>query len=161
MTCQRCRAEATVHLTEKHEGRPRELHLCARCARKAGLTGEAPPPASGLDAALQSLITRHVGELVGELARRACADCGLGFMEFRVGGRLGCPSDYDAFGPGLLPLLRRAQGATRHVGKVPARRRRADGRLRLRAQLRQAIAREDYEAAAGLRDRLRRKDTDA
>jgi protein arginine kinase activator len=161
MTCQRCRAEATVHLTEKVGGLPHEVHLCARCARKAGLLGDAPPPSAGLDAALQSLITSHVGELVGELAQRACPDCGLRFMEFRIGGRLGCPTDYGAFVPGLLPLLKRTHSATRHVGKVPARRRGPDDRLRLRAQLREAIAREDYEAAAHLRDRLRQKDTDA
>jgi protein arginine kinase activator len=161
MTCQRCRAEATVHLTEKVDGLPREVHLCAQCAHRAGLVGHAPPPASGLDAAIQALITQHVGELVGTLARTACPDCGLRFMEFRVNGRLGCPSDYGTFTPGLVPLLKRAHGATRHVGKVPTRRPGPDNRLRLRAQLRDAISREDYEAAALLRDRLRQKDTDA
>jgi protein arginine kinase activator len=160
MTCQTCPAEATVHLTEHVDGTVRETHLCTRCARKAGLVAGGPPPEFGLDAVLQKLITAHVGELVGELARRTCPDCGLRFMEFRVGGRLGCPADYEAFGPGLLPILRKAQAATRHVGKVPARGQRPGGRLRLRAQLREAIAREDYEAAAQLRDRLRQEDPD-
>ncbi len=121
-----------------------------------------PPPALDLDSVLQSLITAHVGELVGDLARLACPDCGTKFMEFRINGRLGCPSDYEVFGPGLLPLLRRAHGATRHVGKAPRRRRiAASPRLRTRARLREAIRREDYESAARLRDELRQEDPDA
>ncbi len=113
-----------------------------------------------LDAVVQGLIVAHVGELVGELAGLTCPDCGLKFMEFRARGRLGCPLDYRVFARGLLPLLGRAHGATRHVGKVARRRGDAGERLRLRARLRDAIAREDYEQAARLRDQLRLKDAD-
>jgi protein arginine kinase activator len=167
MTCQRCQDEASVHLTESVDGQLREVHLCGRCAREAGVVTAASgtPPDLGLDAVLQGLIVAHVGELVGELAQCACPDCGLRFMEFRATGRLGCPADYEVFGRGLLPLLRRTHGATRHVGKAPARgaarpeaRGDSTGRLRLRARLRKAIAREDYEEAARLRDQLRPKD---
>jgi protein arginine kinase activator len=47
------------------------------------------------------------------------------------------------------------------VGKVPRRRPARGARLRLRARLREAVAREDYETAARLRDQLRHKDADA
>ncbi len=161
MTCQRCQDEASVHLTETIDGRRRELHLCAPCAREAGVTLPENPPLLKLDAVVESLIVAHVGELVGTLAELACPDCGLKFMEFRAQGRLGCPNDYQVFDRGLVPLLHRAHGATRHVGKVPNRRPRPTPRLRLRAQLRDAIAREDYEEAATLRDRLRQKDAEA
>ncbi len=162
MTCQKCREEATVHLTESVDGQVREVHLCGGCARKAGVPLPKLPPELALDAVLQGLIVAHVGELVGELAERACPICGLKFMEFRTAGRLGCPHDYRAFDRGLLPLIGRAHGATRHVGKSP-RRRPADPTrlLRLRADLRDAIAREDYEAAALLRDQIRQRDSDA
>ena len=155
MTCQRCRDEASVHLTESIDGTLRELHLCARCARKAGLPVSQPPPGLALDAAIQSLIVKHVGELVGELADRACPVCGIRYMEFRGEGRLGCPNDYEVFRAGLVPLLKKAQGASRHVGKFPGRRPTDSSRLSLRAQLRAAVAREDYEQAASLRDMLR------
>jgi len=162
MTCQRCGDEATVHLTEKVAGTLREIHLCGACARKSGLPVSQAAPALDLDAVLHGLIVAHVGELVGELARRRCPDCGTRYMEFRIGGRLGCPRDYEVFEAGLLPLLRRAHGATRHVGKAPIRRRAAASpRLGLRARLREAIAREDYETAAALRDQLRQEDPDA
>lgn len=157
MKCQRCRAaEATVHLTESAGGKLREVHICAACAGKAGIPTHQPPPELSLDAVLQKLIQTHVGELVGELARRVCPECRLRYMEFRINGRLGCPADYEAFREGLLPLVKRVQGATRHTGKVPARARvAASPRLRLRARLKDAVAREDYEAAAQLRDQLR------
>ncbi len=162
MTCQRCEDEAAVHLTETVDGRRRELHLCAACAREAGLALPASPPKLGLDQVVQGLIKAHVGELVGELAELTCPDCGVRFMEFRTGGRLGCPSDYQVFARGLLPLILRSHGATRHVGKAPRRSPAGSDRdrLRLRSEFRAAIAREDYETAARLRDQLRPKDAD-
>jgi protein arginine kinase activator len=162
MTCQRCDERATVHLTETVDGRRREVHLCASCAERAGVLPPEPTgPMPGLDAVVQGLIVANVGELVGELAGLTCPDCGLKFMEYRAGGRLGCPHDYQVFARGLLPLLQRAHGATRHVGKVARFRPEAAERLRLRARLRLAVAREDYEEAARLRDSLRLKDADA
>jgi len=160
MICQRCQEEASVHLTDTIYGRRRELHLCVSCARKAGLDLPESPPELALDTVLQGLIVSNVGELVGELANLTCPECGLKFMEFRARGRLGCPNDYGVFARGLLPLVQRAHGATRHVGKVARRRPAADQRLRLRTELRAAIAREDYEEAARLRDQLRLKDFD-
>jgi protein arginine kinase activator len=162
MSCQNCSAEATVHLTETRNGRIREVHLCADCARAAGIaSGSDKPKPLGLDAVLEKLIAKHVGELVGEMARRKCPACGLTFMEFRINGRLGCPADFEIFAPALAPMLRKVHGASRHVGKMPARRRMvASPRLGLRAELRRAVAREDYETAARLRDRLRQGDSD-
>jgi protein arginine kinase activator len=162
MTCQRCSESASVHLTEKVNGEAHELHLCVKCARKAGIVLPEKPPALGLDAVVHGLIMSHVSEIVGELADLACPDCGIRFMEFRAEGRLGCPADYEVFEKGLLSMLSNDHGATRHVGKKPQRESQgADrGRLRLRAALRDAIAIEDYEHAARLRDQLRQKDAD-
>jgi protein arginine kinase activator len=158
MRCQRCEVkEASVYLTERVKGQRRELHLCPNCARKAGLSLPESPPNLALDAVVQSLIVAHVGELVGELAELTCPDCGIKFMEFRAGGRLGCPQDYRVFAAGLLPLVQRYHGTTRHVGKSARPAEGARHRLRLRTRLREAIAREDYEEAARLRDQLRPK----
>jgi protein arginine kinase activator len=160
MTCQRCQDEATVHLTETVKGRSRVRHLCAACARAAGLVPAENSPNLALDAVLQGFIVANVGELVGELAGLTCPDCGLRFMEYRAEGRLGCPNDYQVFARGLLPILNRAHGATRHVGKVARNRPAVAARLILRTRLRDAVAREDYEEAARLRDQLRLKDAD-
>ena len=128
MMCQRCQNEATVHLTEPGKGQRREFHLCPACARKAGLSLPESPPNLPLDAVVQSLIVANVGELVGELAEMACPDCGIKFMEFRAGGRLGCPAGLlRSFPRGSLSLLQRYHGATRHVGKTARRREGAVG----------------------------------
>src|SRR5579864_9006355 len=97
MTCQRCREEASIHLTETIDGRRRELHLCVPCARKAGVVLPEKPPKLALDQVVQTLIIANVGELVGTLAELTCPCCGQKFMEFRAEGRLGCPNDYEAF----------------------------------------------------------------
>jgi protein arginine kinase activator len=119
------------------------------------------PPNLALDAVVQNLIVANVGELVGELAEMSCPDCGIKFMEFRAGGRLGCPQDYWVFAKGLMPLLLRYHGTTRHIGKMARRREGAMDRLRLRTLLRDAIAHEQYEEAARLRDLLRTRDPHA
>ena len=161
MTCQRCRDEASVHLVETVEGRRRELAPLRHPAPARPASPRPEPPAPELlDDVVQGLILAHVGELVGELARKTCPVCGLKFMEFRADGRLGCPNDYAIFAAGLQPLLRRSHGASRHVGKVPRRRPVAGARLHVRAQLRDAVAREDYEEAARLRDQLRQEDAE-
>ncbi len=162
MTCQRCAEDASIHLTETVDGEARQLHLCVRCARRAGIVLPENPPTLGLDAVVESLIKANVGELVGELAELACPDCGTKFMEFRTAGRLGCPADYEVFRKGLLPLIMKQHGVTRHVGKTPKHSRLGANRarLRLRAALRDAISLEDYEHAARLRDQLRQKDAD-
>ena len=163
MRCQRCQKEASVHLTERVKGQRRELHLASpetsAPARRVSLPES--PPNLALDAVVQSLIVAHVGELVGELAELTCPDCGIKFMEFRAGGRLGCPQDYRVFAAGLVPLVQRYHGTTRHVGKSARPAESAGHRLRLRTRLREAIAREDYEEAARLRDQLRPKDIQA
>lgn len=161
MTCQRCENEASVHLTERIEGKRREVHLCLECAKKAGLVIAQNSPNLALDAVVQDLILTHVGELVGELAGLSCPDCGIKYMEFRAGGRLGCPHDYRVFARGLLPVLLQVHGATRHVGKRARQRPGTKERLQLRSLLREAIAHEDYEEAARIRDQLRLKDTHA
>ncbi|HKM54156.1 MAG TPA: UvrB/UvrC motif-containing protein [Isosphaeraceae bacterium] len=161
MICQRCKNNASVHLTQRVGESRQELHLCLACAQKAGLAVPENPPDLALDAVVQSLIVAHVGELVGELADLSCPDCGIKYMEFRAGGRLGCPQDYRVFSRGLLPVLQRVHGATRHVGKSARQRPGAINRLRLRSQLREAILHENYEEAARIRDELRLKDTNA
>ena len=64
----------------------------------------------------------------------------------------------------LVAVLQRVQqGATQHIGKVPHRagsdQRLQNTLLRLRAELKEAVGREDYERAAGIRDQIKEFDT--
>ena len=158
--CDKCDKPATIHLTDIADGEKTEVHLCEDCAMAEGLLKAALP----LNQLLQGLgiVQNDSGAIVKstEQAERTCDTCGLSFIEFRQRGLLGCPNDYDAFGPALETLVERAQeGATQHVGKVPGRaglgQKRQTEILRLRGALRLAVTQEDYERAAGLRDQIK------
>ena len=159
MKCQGCNQPATVHLTDIVSGHKREVHLCQECAEKQQLIKKQE---INLPAILQSLIGQHVGAQSDELARLTCPACGIKYMEFRAGGRLGCPHDYEVFRKPLLALLKRIHRKLRHAGKVPLHsQRRADLQAEvfdLRRQLRTAVDNEAYEEAARLRDLLRTKE---
>ena len=156
MKCQACELPATVHLTEIVGGKKRELHLCQACADKKQIFTQQQ---LNLSAIVQSMIGQHVGASTDELARLNCPACGIKYMEFKAGGRLGCPHDYTVFRTALLPLLERIHRAYRHKGKVPANARKhaaSQSELRdLRQRLRAAIETEAYEEAARLRDAIR------
>lgn len=151
--CQRCPERSTLHITEVEEDGYRELHLCFKCAQKylqeSEVSSSDPVVAAGL---------AGLGERVH--LKKKCPACGLTFQDFRGNGRLGCPQDYVVFRDELKPLLEHIHGALGHVGKMP-RRVPTDSEsqhrmIQLRQELQQAVAVEDYEKAARLRDSIGR-----
>ncbi len=162
MKCQKCDKPATFHITDLVDGKPNELHLCEQCAHKflAPNSDEAPEVLP----AMAGLIAQHlaVGETAEELARLdqvSCPVCGITFLEFRKQGRLGCPHDYVCFANELEPLLANIHDETHHVGKVPKHSRSGAEQqtqlIRLRRELKEAVASEKYEQASKLRDEIR------
>jgi protein arginine kinase activator len=145
-----CERPATVHLTDIVDGKKREAHLCDRCARDRGLV----PAGAGPQLDLSALLGLLGAARPAAPADAACPACGLSYGAFKAAGRFGCPHDYDAFRAALDPLLERVHRATAHAGKVPAAARAAEADT-LRGRLRDAVAAEDYEEAARLRDRIR------
>lgn len=161
MKCQRCEKPATFHITDLVDGEPKELHLCEQCAH----TFLAPPEeeSSEMIPEMAGLLAQAaVSETADELARldeRVCPFCGISFLEFRKQGRLGCPHDYAHFAQELEPLLVNIHGETHHVGKSP-RHSPQDAEqqtrlIRLRREMKQAVAAEHYERASELRDEIK------
>lgn len=158
-TCEDCGQPATVYTSIAIDGITQELCLCRGCAEKRKLVVPDQLPD------LKAILKHFAGNMTlipSELAKLQCPDCGIKYMEFRRQGRLGCPYDYVIFRAGLEPLLERVQRAKHHKGKRPKRQAapvEQDGAMRnLRHQLKQAVAAEDYEKAAQLRDLIRTKD---
>jgi protein arginine kinase activator len=153
MKCDKCNKAAVVHEVIVKAGVRREIHLCGDHAQEAGI--DLPTPINQL---LTHCVIAQAGRAAGQTAK-ACPTCGLTFSEFRHNGVLGCSDCYTAFQEQLSPLIERAQnGGTHHSGKTP---RRAGGSLDRQLQIRQlvkelddAVAAEQYERAAKLRDRL-------
>ncbi|QDU61350.1 UvrB/uvrC motif protein [Planctomycetes bacterium Pan216] len=164
LKCHQCPERAVFHITEVDDGgQYSEVHLCPKCAHHYL---NATPEQSVTSAALAEVPEKPKAEVSVGLPSSPletdieCSVCGMTFAEFRSSGRLGCPHDYDAFREHLMPLMETIHGNTRHVGKVPGRLP-ADTRvqtelIKLRQELRQAIATEDYERAAELRDQIDR-----
>lgn len=154
MQCQVCSKKATVHLMEINDGEKFQRHLCEDCARKEGITVKAQAPVSEM---LNNLVlSQHESEKINDLR---CPQCQVTWSDFRQSGMLGCPNDYLAFEKPLRALIERAQGKNcQHIGKVPRQARHSFGQqvrlLRLRQDLQNAVATEDYEAAARLRDEI-------
>lgn len=158
--CERCRkAQATFHMTNiEPAGAKKERHLCERCAVEEGLMQVAKP---GIDIKdmLEMFLPGAKGA-AGNLSGLVCENCGISYVEFRNQGLLGCPDDYDVFEEPLKKLLERAHnGGTHHTGKSPkslgAPRASVADLRRLKRELADAVAAEDYERAADLRDRIR------
>jgi protein arginine kinase activator len=160
MKCDNCNKPATVHLTEIKGGKKLEKHLCEQCAAQSeGLPVKQHTPINEL---LTNFVLAHSGKQL-ETTTGGCEHCGTTWTEFRQSGLLGCEHDYAAFEKDLTPLMQRAhEGATHHVGKVPARRgetgvpmKKSVDLARLRKELSRAVEAEDYEKAAKLRDQIR------
>lgn len=154
MKCDRCDNEATVHEVTLHKGKKVEKHLCEQCARGDGISVQQPAPIHQL---LQKFVVPTAG---AAQPRQVCPTCGTAYADFRQHGMLGCPDCYREFEDQLGPLVERAhEGATHHIGKAPKRAAGSLDRQRivaaLRRQLNEAVAAEQYERAAQIRDQLR------
>lgn len=163
MKCQLCEKPAAFHITELTGDEIQELHLCEDHARQYLSQGEAGK--SPATPALVPIVSApgsvgHTAEELSRLDQQACPVCGITFFEFRNIGRLGCPHDYECFANELEPLIVSIHGETKHVGKTPkraTRRTKVETELiRLRRDMKDAVAGEDYEKASEIRDHIRR-----
>ena len=156
MKCQRCTRQATRHITDVlGYDQVEDVHLCEGCA-DAYLS----EPISANPIKKKKKSKKVASEEPEDIANRQCPVCGLKFMDYRNTTRLGCSHDYQEFRDELLPLLESIHGEKQHTGKVPRRfpeNRQIQMELaRLRRELGDAVAREQYESAAQLRDDIRR-----
>ena len=166
MKCQRCDKPATFHITELAGDQPQELHLCEDHAREyLTQAGNEPEQAGSMASALaqqmaQQMAVGQTAEELAELDQQSCPICGITFYEFRSKGRLGCPHDYVSFEKQLDALILNIHGETEHAGKTPKRcpggSERRTQLIRLRREMKDAVANEQYERASELRDEIRR-----
>ena len=162
--CEEChKAAAAVFLKLAVNNKITEMHLCPACAAKKGM-------GFGLETGAFN-ITDIVGNMSGyfkdflppEKKTLRCRACGLKYADFKESGRLGCPECYRSFEAQLVELMARIHGSAQHTGRVYAggpalKLSKAETARRLeelRAELNAAVAGEDYEAAARLRDAMK------
>jgi protein arginine kinase activator len=162
MRCDHCHErEAVVHLTQVADDQVTQVHLCEKCAAEKGLEPTGTPSKTPLGGFLAQLSAQGLTAEGSEGLR--CPRCGAGLADFRETGRLGCGECWVVFAAPLTELVRRLHGATRHLGEryVPPSAEAVPGTVSdpaaegLREQLRDAVAAEDFERAASLRDQLK------
>lgn len=157
--CDRCDKPSVIHEIDAQKNV--EVHLCKDCAVEAGYFIPDTPPVTEL---LTQFASKSSNQQVTQskpvgTKRTACETCHTTFARFRKTGLVGCPDCYEVFARHLEPLVSRAQaGGTSHIGRVPKRSAHVVDRQVLRRQLVEeldrAVAAEQYERAAKLRDQL-------
>lgn len=165
MKCDYCNSKATVFLTQLAEGQMKKVCLCDSCAKERGVTD--PTGFSLTDMLLSNF---EPGAAKNPAARReriaggakVCPECGFTLEDLKKVRRFGCGNCYRVFTEELAAMLRGMHKGQIHVGKVPEGLMESHFRYQqmeeLRGKLEEAISSENYEAAAELRDKLRKLD---
>lgn len=147
-----------MFLTQIVNGQVSELALCEACARAKGLFD--PQSLTFAEKFFPEEFKNRVDKLVRELTRgeataphpaasnmlSQCPVCGFKLEDYRRTGHLGCPDCYTVFARELDPTADEPEMATPESASVL--------KAKLQSELQQAVAREDYEQAARLRDQI-------
>lgn len=159
MLCQQCgQREAEIYLVQTLNGEKTQTHLCAQCAANSAITMTPISFASFLQGFVDA------PKLFGECAQpkqaeASCPLCGQSLTELSRTGKAGCPSCYKTFAPQMAAMIRSVQaGNSKHIGKIPqsAGEARACRELeQYKQKLSEAVAKEEFEEAAKLRDAIR------
>jgi len=160
MTCDVCKSnEASVFLTQIVDGKMQKVNLCESCSKAKGV--DDPTGFALADLLLGLGAAQEIERGTGTAQR--CPGCGFSQADFKKTGRLGCAQCYETFGEGLNSLLKAMHKGTSHTGKVPIRISRQIERENalktLQRDLQKAVADENYESAAQIRDQLRQLET--
>lgn len=178
MLCDNCKKnEATIHYTEIINGVKNERHLCSECMQSIGEDMEGEIPLSRL---IRGILSAHLSgsQISGtNNVDIMCDKCKMTYSEFARTGKFGCSECYSVFGPLIVDNIKKIQASTRHTGKKYIRPdagadtdyekqtlneakqvigNTADNRLMtMQRQLKEAVAAEDFEEAARLRDEIK------
>ena len=158
MVCDLCKeGEAVIQLTEIQGSGVKLLHLCEKCAAERGVETTINAAKPQINNFLQTIHEQMPGAK-GEVSN--CPFCSGTLADFRATGRLGCAHCYDAFESSLRDLLRRVHGNSRHIGRryvapSPSELPHVSSATELRDRLKRAVAAEQFELAADIRDKLR------
>jgi len=152
MYCEKCgKNQATVHTKVIMNGVATEKYLCASC-------WEDEENQMAGNFTFNDLLKGFMQQ-PSATQSAACPVCHMDLRTFKQGGLLGCDHCYETFKEMLEPTLKKIHGKSVHEGKRPSGAKTSaqphNEIEQLKERLGEAIAREDYENAAVLRDRIR------
>ena len=181
MLCDNCgKREANVRYSENINGVKKELNLCEQCSEKLGIGNmnfNMPIDFSNFFGEfLEDFTTPEYMPLFNEVKNLKCNQCGYTFDDIVNTGKLGCGNCYDVFEDKLDNIIRKIQGANRHVGRIGKvlesklentpesntnnKENKIDTKKNkteeLKEQLKQAVQEERDEDAAKIRDEIKK-----
>ena len=164
MLCQNCgKYEATTHIKRVVNGDTTEMHLCSDCAQHLGYGDMFSGFGLNLDDFFGGFLEDTVQKLAAPVEEK-CPKCGNSFSDIVRSGKVGCSECYRMFYDKLLPSIQRIHGRSRHSGKqIEAK---AESKKveeikpkneleTLKAQLKEAVEKQEFEQAAVLRDKIK------
>src|SRR6266481_5497149 len=157
MQCCICKEkEAKVHLTQIVNDKMQKVDLCEQCSKEKGVNDPAGFSLADLLLGLGASQEMEQGSGGPDVK---CSHCGFSQTDFKKAGRLGCSECYTTFAEGLEGLLKSMHKGTKHIGKIPhqlQQSRDLSEKLKsLQKKLEKAVADEDFEQAAVVRDEMK------
>ncbi len=159
MICQNCKMhEATSHFHSVVNGVVRDSYLCSKCASALNNKSFYKDDLFDLLSAFLLNEQNNNDNVI------KCKKCGTTFENITKSGRVGCAECYKTFARQLEPALVRIHGKTSHIGKrldaVDAQNNNDFTNSKnkidiLKEELKLAIANEEYEKAAIIRDKIK------
>jgi protein arginine kinase activator len=161
MQCDVCHEkEATVFLTQIVGGKMQKVNMCEACSKEKGVNDP-----TGFELADLLLGMGAAQDIERSPDNAKCPVCGFTQADFKKTGRLGCSACYAVFEEGLESMLKNMHKGSEHTGKAPkallALRQKNERLSTLQDSLAEAVAAEEYERAADLRDQIRQMETQA
>lgn len=180
MLCENCgKREANVRYSENINGVKKEMHLCEECSQKLGISSKMDFSMPSLDipsffgSFLEDFSTPEFMPFLNEVKQLTCDSCGSTFDDIINTGRYGCANCYDVFEDRMDPILKKLQGANRHVGRLgkisnnnlkfqdkESKKEKKEEKTnpvdKLQEDLKKAIKEERYEDAAKIRDEIKK-----
>ncbi len=148
MICDLCKQDvATSVMKQVVDGVVKELHICKACAAKHGLQS----PLSITDFLFGASAAAAAAD---KPKRQSCPRCHMTISDFQKTNRLGCGACYETFEAELVPIIDGMHRAQQHVGRRPASETLRAEVAAVRARLTDAVRRQAFEEAAGLRDQI-------
>lgn len=144
MLCQKCgKNQANVLYKQMINGEYKEISLCSECAKDLEMPFNLFKKPT------------HMNELN---TSKVCNLCGSTIRDIMQNGKAGCPKCYDIFRNELSNTIAHIHGMTAHTGRAPHQHKMKNMKRikinNLKSQLKEAIAKQEFESAAKLRDEI-------
>ncbi|MCI9541228.1 MAG: excinuclease ABC subunit B [Lachnospiraceae bacterium] len=165
MICEKCQErEATIFYTEIINGVKNEHNLCSECAKDMDFGEELP--FAELLAGILGAYAIESEKKEDTMEQVVCPSCKTTYRDFISHGVFGCEDCYNVFEPLIEGNIKKIQGNSLHTGKKPkynviqkeskeeVYQPLEEIRI-MRERLKEALAEEDYEEAARLRDEIK------